>query len=220
MAILNLSEIEKRQAYDKLKKFEDAIWKDVFRARRSLAIIEIFLADIGKSCSRRRLEKSAPIINALYGAASESLIISLGRLLNVSKKRSECNLARYMSKAIAYVSRYGPVRSESKYARESLGKLKDSVKVEALKSQLEDYRKQILPWRNKVTAHTQVSATPIFPKCLPDSIAFIESIHALCHSAVDDAGGPGLYSTEEFKKSSDLWVAILKEENRKPDPAD
>jgi hypothetical protein len=208
--MLSLKECARREERSHIQELEQRVWTDIFHARRSFALIDIFLADLERVCEKQFLGRSAPIINALWNASIDSIIISLGRLLNPTAKGKECTIAIYRSKVINYLDEHGPDLNESFHAKESVRKLKDKKFIRELRKRQEAFEKQIMPWRNKVTAHSEIDTLPSFPKNFNMVISYLEDVHKICHSAMEDAGGPGLYSTDQFKKASDYWCERLK----------
>lgn len=133
-----------------------------------------------------------------------------GRLLNPSGVQNECTLARYLNQVRTYLEKYGPEHNESSHAKESLRKLKSRSFLKQLKVKQKEYCAQIMPWRNRVTAHTEIRASVRLPKNLSEIIAFVEENHRICLSAMEDAGmRPGPYLSDAFKAISDEWIDCL-----------
>ncbi len=209
LKMISLKEAEKNIVRDHIKELEKRTWEDVARARRSIAIIEIFIKELRTKSMPHFYNKDAPMINALSSAAIDSVIISLGRLLNPNSDHAESTLIRYKNSVIDYLNKYGPVMNESRFAKESLNKLKDKKFIKMLKKRQKQYQDEVMPWRDKVAAHNEINAKIKFPKNLIEIIEFIEEVHKICYSAMEDSGGPGLYSIDYFKKVSDDWINCL-----------
>lgn len=208
--MITKEQAEQRIFLREIRVLDDYIWMDIAKARRSWAIINIFLKDLQQKTSEHYWNKDAPMFNALWAAAIDSVIISLGRLLNPRGDQNECTLAQYRNKVLEYLKKYGPARSESNHAKESLQKLRSRVFLRQLKAKENEYRDQIMPWRNKITAHTEIGASVALPKKLPEIIEFVENVHRICHSAMEDAGmRPGPYLSDAFESISEDWVNCL-----------
>ena len=206
--MLSLEKFEKKECRAQIKEIEEKIWLDIFHARRSQALNDIFLERLRKAWGAD-FNRSLPMIYAISNAAIDSVVIALGRLLKPTAKNKECTLAIYQARVISYLDKYGPVLSESSHAKDSLKKLKDKSFVRQLRKRQEAFEKQIMPWRNKRTAHSETGPPPAFPKNLSMVITYVENVHKICYSVMEDAGGPGLYSTESFEKVSDYWCKCL-----------
>lgn len=77
MNIITKEKIEQRISLRLIRDFDDFIWKDIVQARRSWAIVDVFIKKMGEKSSMRLLNQDAPLINALWAAAIDSVIISL-----------------------------------------------------------------------------------------------------------------------------------------------
>jgi len=60
-----------------------------------------------------------------------------------------------------------------------------------------------------VTAHSQLDANIGLPKNFNEMAAYVEEVHSICHSAMEDAGGPNLYLSESFRKIASEWIELL-----------
>jgi len=192
-----------------IRQLDDYIWIDIVRARRSWAIIDVFLRKIRENGNKHFLDKNAPMINALWYAAVDSVIISLGRLLKPGDE-NESTLAQYRNKVITYLIKYGPEHNESNYARESLKKMRSRDFVRRLKIKQKQYHDQVMPWRDKVTAHTEIKANVGLPNNLEEIITFVEENHRILLSAMEDSGmKSGSYISDAFEDISSKWANCL-----------
>jgi hypothetical protein len=191
--MITLEEAQQKGSLRRIKSMETTIWKDIFRARRSLAIIEPFIAGLKTKFTNYQWNENLPMINALWASAIDSIVICLGRLLNPKPKIQECTLARYRNTVLEYLRKYGPELNESEHAKKSLNKLKNRDFLKALKLKHQKFCNQIMPWRDKVTAHSELDADVSLPKNLNEMVAYAEEIHSICHSAMEDAGGPYIF---------------------------
>lgn len=210
--MITLEQAQQRESLRRIKTMETKVWEDIFRVRRSLAIIELFLAGLSTKFSKHQWNKNLPMINALWASAIDSIVICLGRLLNPNPKIQECTLTRYQNEVLRYLRKYGPELNESEHAKESLSKLKNRGFLKALKLKHRKFCNQIMPWRDKVTAHSQLDANVSLPKNLNEMVTYVEEIHSICHSAMEDAGGPNIYLSDSFKKVSNGWISLLTKE--------
>lgn len=188
---------------------EEQVWLDIAKTRRSLAIIEIFLKNLEDRSDNHLKNRNLPITNALWNAAIESVVISLGRLLGISNKQNECTLSRYRNAVIQYLSKQKLNNDVSRFSKECFINLRNKNFIRELKKKHEKYYSQIKDWRDKVVAHSELDVNISLPKNLPEIIEYAENVHGLCHSAMDDAGMAGQYMNDSFKKVSDDWVSSL-----------
>ena len=89
---------------------------DIFHTRRSQALNDTFLERLRRVWGAD-FNRSLPMIYAISNAATDSVVIALGRLLNPTAKGRECTLAIYRARVINYLDKYGPVLSESSHAK-------------------------------------------------------------------------------------------------------
>ena len=207
--MITSEELEQKDILNKIKLMEMKVWGDIAKLRRSLAIIELFLDGLRKKLTKHQWNKNLPMINALWASAIDSIVICFGRLLNPNPEDKECTLARYKNEVIQYLTNYGPELNESEHSKRSLRKLRNREFLKELKVKQNIFCKRIKPWRDKVIAHSQLDVNIGLPKNFNEMVAYVEEVHSICHSAMEDAGGPNLYLSESFRKIASEWIELL-----------
>jgi hypothetical protein len=188
----------------KLKKLEDKIWTEIAYARSALALME-FVVTLQKKSDKHQLHRDAPVANAIYSTAVDSLIMCLGRLLQPNPK-GEHTLALFRNKVLKALHES---KAESEIAKDNLVRLCQHDFIKGLKKQQKIFASSIMPWRDKVLAHSNDGELPVFPKNLGVVVEFVEDTHRILLSALEDAGIPGPYISETFLKSTQKWINCL-----------
>lgn len=194
-----------------IKELEDRVWQDIARARASFAIIDSFLIELTKSEAHIK-NKYTVMTVAIWWAAMDSLMSALGRLLRAGDGE-ECTLAKFRNAILKELASNGPKLNISDHSKESLAKLKDRQYLSIIKSKQEEYKAQVMPWRNKIVAHTIPDNGIALPKNLADIVSFVEDTHRICLSAWQDTGNPNQYIAPRFKVIAQEWVEKLRYES-------
>lgn len=210
MGMIDLKEADRQAQLRDIKELESRIWKDIAQARRGFLIIDFFLKNLNQKSDPHSWNHDAPMINVLWSVAIDSVVAALGRLLTPGGKPNECTLGRYRNAVTNYLGFYGPELNESANAKENLAKLQDADFLRTVKKEQAKFHDQVMPWRDQVLAHSEINAKVSLPPNLDEIISFVEDVHTVCHSALEDAGGPTVYTGDSFQKNATEWVKLLR----------
>ena len=203
-----------------IKTLEKRVLNDIANARESFNIIKDFVDPIFQKSDEHHRHRDWPLTAHILRAAVDSVICSLGRLLQPNARRSECTLLKYKNEVIKKIKEKEHKSGTSSYSVENAEKLKDREYVNSINKKTVDYQKKIFPIRDQLVSHSDMgfnwinsdSILPILSEC----IGFTENLHRTCHSALDDAGMVGEYISPLSKEVADDWInCLLKRQKRK-----
>lgn len=197
-----------------LETLEERVFTDINIARTSYSIIDSFIAVLWKRSERRFKAISKPIIDSIAEAATNSAVISLGRLLNPSDRySSECTLIKYKNRVVDILSSRNTDNWQTPYSKECLIRVKDPVWEESFMKMQEDYKNELKPIRDKIIAHSDAAAnyeeSKRFLPIILKFIEFTEETHKTLRAAHQDAGMDSPYLSHAFTESVDEWLKIL-----------
>ena len=97
----------------KLNQLEERVFRDIVQARYSYALISMFIMPLLQKSTPHFRNKHIGLTQAIWGAAIDSSITALGRLLQPNPDEGECTLSKYRNMVCEKLKKSTPILNQS-----------------------------------------------------------------------------------------------------------